>query len=72
MTLHKARVKIRIALLSCIILITIASGIIVQMNKNHLANERIIEKCYKDFEEYTKVSVVKTSFWSSVTCEKQQ
>ncbi|MBD7908426.1 hypothetical protein [Sporosarcina gallistercoris] len=70
--MSKVKPKLLIAVLSCVIIVAIGTGIIEQMNKNHQANERIIEKCFENFDEQAKVAVVKESFWSSVTCEKQQ
>lgn len=70
--MSKVKPKLLIAIFSCLIIVIIGTAIIVQISKNHQANERIIDKCFESFDEQAKVIVVKESFWSAVTCEKQQ
>ncbi|MDW0109695.1 hypothetical protein [Sporosarcina aquimarina] len=69
--MNKFKLKPFVAILGCVIILTIGSVILFKLNKNHQANERIIDKCFENFDEQAKVVVVKDSFWSAVSCEKQ-
>lgn len=48
------------------------SGLVVgQLNKNHAANERIIEECFNNFNKVESLVITKEGPWSPVTCEKK-
>jgi hypothetical protein len=54
------------------LIILIAGGLAFnQIQKNHQANELIIEKCFEDFGNTGEVVINKDGLWSPVTCEKE-
>lgn len=69
--MSKNKLHTIIAITVTVIIVTIGSVMIVQIGKNHQANERIIDQCFEHFEKEGQVVVKKEGFWSPVSCEKE-
>ena len=60
-----------IALIVCVLILTVGTVVFVQITKNHQANEQIIKECFEKFTTDSAVVVKKEGFWSPVSCEKE-
>ena len=68
--MKKNKQQMMIAIILCVTIVTIGGVLFNQITKNHQANERIIDKCFENFEEEGTVVIKKDGFWSPVICEK--
>lgn len=69
--MSKNKLHVVIAVIGSVLILTIGGLVFNQMQNNHQANERIIEKCFENFDEVEKVMITKEGFWSPVICEKK-
>ena len=69
--MNKNKLYWMIAIMGCVVILTIGGLLFNQIYKNHQANELIIEKCFENFDEVKEVVIKKDSFWSPVTCERK-
>jgi hypothetical protein len=67
--LNKNKLKIMIAIVGSIAILTIGGLVFNEIHKNYQANELIIEKCFEDFDKKGEVVIKKDGFLSPVTCE---
>ena len=71
MSLNKNNVNMIIAIVGCVLILTIGGLVFNQIHNNYEANELIIEKCFENFDKVEEVEIKKDGFWSQVTCEKK-
>ena len=68
--LNKKNLNIIIAVVGCIVILTIGGLVFNQIHNNYLANQLIMEKCFDNFDEVREVVIKKEGFLSTVSCEK--
>ncbi|WP_409271324.1 hypothetical protein V1499_17990 [Neobacillus sp. SCS-31] len=63
--------KLPIAIVGSVAILTLGGLAVNQMHKNYQANQLIIEKCFDNFDTVGEVVIKKDGFWSPVICEKK-
>ncbi|WP_335964061.1 hypothetical protein [Halalkalibacter kiskunsagensis] len=69
--MNKNKLNIILAIVGSVAILTIGGLVLNQINKNHQANQLIIEKCFDNFDKEGEVVITKDGFWSPVRCEKK-
>lgn len=66
--LNKNKVNRVIIIIGSVTILMIGGLLFNQINKNHQANQLIIDECFENFDR--EVTIKKDGFWSPVICEQ--
>ena len=69
--MNKNKVNVAIIVIGSVTILMIGGLLFNQINKNHQANQLIIEECFENFDKYGEVTIKKDGFWSPIICEQK-